>query len=95
MWTELVAIVCLIALADVAVYRTRGFAGFALFFAAFPILLWIASVGCRGLAFWLSGAMLVALSAKLVWCGSTMLVAIGFALLVAFAAAWQATAPTS
>ena len=46
-----------------------------------------------GLSSWLVGAMLVLLAAKLVWCGSVLLVVAGFALVVAFAAALSGLCP--
>ena len=87
-WRELIGIICLIALCDVTIYRGEGFAGYALLFFAAPILMAFASSRrCGSAAVWIVAGMLVALSAKLVWCGSAVLVATGFVLTVAFAMA--------
>jgi hypothetical protein len=87
-WRELIGVVCLIVLCDVTIYRGEGFAGYALLFIAAPILMGFASSRrCGGAAVWIVAGMLAALSAKLVWCGSAVLVATGFVLTVAFAMA--------
>ncbi|MEX2286481.1 MAG: DUF4153 domain-containing protein, partial [Planctomycetaceae bacterium] len=93
---ELLGVVCLIALADVTVYRGTpdGFTGFALLFVAAPPLMWFASSRrYYGAAFWVIAAMLLALAAKLIWCGSAAITGIGFVLLVAFAAALAGYCP--
>ncbi|HUT13156.1 MAG TPA: DUF4173 domain-containing protein [Thermoguttaceae bacterium] len=93
-WREILAVLLLIVLADVAVYRAYGFAGFAAFFLAAPLLLWLGAPrpkfgkGCLVLA-----VMLILAAAKLLWCGSWLLVGCGFALLVAFTMALAGLRP--
>jgi hypothetical protein len=83
-WREIVAVVGLILLADMTIYRGEGFAGYALWFVAAPLLLALgAPRPSRRLSSWLVGGMLVVLAAKLLWCGSGPLVAVGLALLAA------------
>jgi hypothetical protein len=87
-WSELLGVLLLIVLADATIYHGRGFAGYALLFAAAPILLWVASPRkYTTAAFWITGAMLLVLAARLVWSGSVPVVALGFAWLVAFSMA--------
>jgi hypothetical protein len=85
-WAELLGVFLLVVLCDLTIYRGQGFGGYALLFLAAPILLWVSSTrrSC-GPAFWITSFMIVALAAKMLWCGSTALVAVGFALIVAFA----------
>ena len=83
---ELLAVSLLVALSDLTIYRGRGFAGYGLLFVLAPILLGIGSPSvqrCR--AGWLIVALLWALAARLVWCGSVLAVCCGFAGVVAFA----------
>jgi len=85
-WGEVIGVFLLIVLADITIYRGKGFAGYALLFFFAPILFWISSTHrCRGAALGIVSGMLAALSVKMVWCGSGALVACGFALLVAYA----------
>ena len=86
-WHEITAVLALVLLGDITLYRSEGFAGCALFFFVAPALLaWGArrSHWRRGTV-WLVGAMLVLLAARLLWLGSGILVVSGAALLVAFA----------
>ena len=93
-WRELPAIVALIVLADLTIYRGFGFAGYALFFVAAPLLLALGAPRPRlGRGFWILAIMLIALAAKMIWCGSWPLVACGFALLAAFAMALSGLCP--
>ena len=86
-WREIVAIVLLVVVCDLTIYRGHGFAGYAVLFIVAPALLAIGSPRPRfGAIFWIIGAMMAILAVKLLWCGSMLLVAAGFALLVAFAA---------
>ena len=83
----------LVVLCDLVIYRGNGFAGYALLFAATPILLALGSpLPHRGPRLWLVGAMMLALAMRMVWCGSTMVVA-GFALLLGFAVALAGLCP--
>jgi hypothetical protein len=87
-WVELIGALCLVVLCDVTIYRGGGFAGYALLFSVGPMLLWLSSHRrYGGPAVWIVAAMFAALAGKLAWCGSGPLVAIGFALIVAFSMA--------
>jgi hypothetical protein len=93
-WRELIALVGVIALCDATIYRGQGFAGAASFFAAMPLLLALGSPRPRfGWSFWITGAMLLALSVKLAWCGSVLQIVAGVGLLAAFAAAISGACP--
>ncbi len=84
-WIELAGVLLLIALADQTIYRGEGFAGFALLFTAAPLLFWISSSRrSRQGSVWVTGGMLLLFSAKLLWCGSAILLVVGFTWLVAF-----------
>jgi len=83
---EVLAAVALVVLCDITVYRGHGFAGYAMLFALAPVLLWFgASHAQRRHFVWIVGTLLIVLAMKLVWCGSTLLVAAGFVLVLAFA----------
>ena len=93
-WRETAALLLLIVLCDVTIYRGYGFAGYALLFALAPLGMLLGVPRSRvHAAVWIIGAMLVVLAANLLWCGSGLLVACGFALLVAFAMALQGMRP--
>ncbi len=91
---EIVAVLLVVLLADVTMYRGEGFAGLALLFAVAPLLL---AVGAHrptfGKSTWITGVLLVVLAARLVWCGSELQVAAGFVLLVAFAMSLSGLCP--
>jgi len=88
---ELVALLLMIAVADVTLFRGAGFAGYAAFLIAAPLLLAIGTArmslkaGTLPIALVLIGPMLAALAVRLVWCGSWPGVTCGFVLLVCFA----------
>ncbi len=85
-WRELLAVLLIVLLADVTLFRGCGFAGYAAFFLGTPPLLWLgAPLPRRSAGFWLLGLMFLLLVAKMLWCGSWLLVACGLALIVAFA----------
>ena len=92
-WRELVAVICTVAIADAVVYRGHGFAGLTLWFSRLRHLLLGAPEPKRSGVLWVLGLMLLAASAKLVWCGSWLTAAAGLALLVAFAAAMAGLCP--
>ena len=93
-WRELLAIVLIVALCDLTIYRGHGFAGYAVLFFAAPFLLAMGSPRPRcGASSWLLGAMLAVVAIKLAWCGSALLAAAGFALVVAFAVALSGSCP--
>ncbi len=82
-WRELAALLLLVVLADVTIYRGEGFTGAALFFATAAALLVLGAWRRRpdgGLAWTL--ALLALLAAKLVWNGSELGVVIAATLLV-------------
>ena len=83
---ELLAVLVLVILCDLTIYRGRGFAGCAALFTVAPLLLaWGAYRPRLGRAVWFVGLLLALLAVKSLWCGSPLLVACGFALLAAFA----------
>ncbi|MGI6415400.1 MAG: hypothetical protein ACOX1P_06990 [Thermoguttaceae bacterium] len=85
-WRELLAIAAMVALADVAIYRGHGFAGYAALFLGAPILLLFGAPQPRFSAgLWAVGVMLAASAVRLAWCGWGLPVACGMVLLVAFA----------
>ena len=84
-WREWLAIAVIVALSDLAIYRGKGFAGYAALFFVSPMLLaWGAFRPRGGAAVWLTGLLLAALAAKAIWCGSALVAGVGFALLAAF-----------
>jgi hypothetical protein len=93
-WREVAAIGLVAALCDLAIYRGGGYAGYAALFAAAPLLLIVGAprMGRRGAAAAV-GVMLALLAARLVWCGSFLSAAVGFALIVAFAMALAGMRP--
>jgi hypothetical protein len=85
-WREIVAVTLLVVLCDLTIYRGAGFAGYGLLFIAAPVLLLAGALRPRfAWSAVIVGFMTLAAAAKLLWCGSLLLVAAGFALLVAFA----------
>ncbi|HUT89754.1 MAG TPA: DUF4153 domain-containing protein [Thermoguttaceae bacterium] len=93
-WREILAVVLLVVLSDVTIYRGLGFAGYALFFLAAPLFLVFGAPRPRFRAgFWVLGILLVLLAAKAAWCGSWLLVACGLALVVGFAMALSGLCP--
>lgn len=93
-WRELLVVAALVALCDLTIYRGHGFAGYAALFLIAPVLLAYGAFQARlGAAVCLVGAMLVLLAAKAIWCGSALLVAVGFSLLAAFAMALSGQMP--
>lgn len=93
-WRELLAIVLMVVLADLTIYRSYGFAGFALFFVLSPILLLLGSPR-RTLSGWLliTGLMLLVIAGRLAWCGSWLQIACGSFALVAFSMAMAGMRP--
>lgn len=93
-WRELAAVAATVILCDLTMYRGQGFAGNALLFVALPVLfVWGAFRPRSGVAAWTTGVMLLLLAARLAWCGSTLAVAMGFALLASFAMALSGQTP--
>ncbi|MCA9053714.1 MAG: DUF4173 domain-containing protein [Planctomycetaceae bacterium] len=83
---ELVAIVLLVALFDLVVYRGNGYAGLALGFVVSPLLLWAGAPrrGLVGPGLVVFGLMVV-LSVRMVWLGTAAQVVAGLVLVAAFA----------
>ena len=93
-WRELVALVLVVVLADVTVYRGLGFSGYAALFLAAPLLLILGSPRPRwstGLA--VTVGMLWLVAARLVWLGSGWTVAVAVVLLVVSALATAGYSP--
>lgn len=85
-WREILAVLLVVVLADLTIYRGQGFAGCAVLFSAAPLLLALGSPRPnRHATVWLVAGMLLLLAAKLAWCGHAGLVAAGFMLVVAVA----------
>ena len=83
---ELLAVLGLIVLADLTIYRGYGFAGMAALFAAGPILVLLGAPRRRiGIDTGIIGTMLLLLAGALLWCGAAWHVAGGAALFIAFA----------
>jgi hypothetical protein len=87
---ELVAMIAIVALADVALYQGAGGAGLAVLFAGIPVILFLAastrSVSSRFAAI---AALLVLVGGRCLWQSSTGATVLGTAMLLAFATALQ------
>ena len=93
-WRELLAVVLMVVLADLTLYRAYGFAGYTAFFLVTPLLFCLGSPRPRRAGgFYLLAFMLLLLTGKMLWCGSWLLVGAGFSLLVAFAMALSGICP--
>lgn len=87
-WRELLAVLLLVVLSDLTVYRGQGYAGYAALFLIAPGLLFLGSPFRRlGRGWWIVAAMSVLLAGRMIWLGSGLDVAVGLALLVASAMA--------
>ena len=85
-WREIGAMILLVMLCDLTIYRGHGFAGYALLFATAPLLLALGAVRrALTIPFAVVVVMLIVLVLKLLWCGSVLLVVFGFGLLAAVA----------
>lgn len=83
-WREIAAVVLLVALADVTLYRGPGFTGYALGLAVAPFLLALGMPALRPRASaGIVGGMLLLAVAKLAWCGDALLAAVGGVVLLA------------
>jgi hypothetical protein len=83
---EILAVLLAVVLCDLTLYRGAGLAGVAVLFLVAPGLLVLGSPAPRlGGRFWLASAMLVLLAGRMIWLGSALAVAAGFALVVAVA----------
>lgn len=93
-WREIVAVLLIVVLCDVTIYRGHGFAGYGLLFALGPLLLLFGAPKIhrpRTLA--VLFVLLLLVAAKAVWCGSIGLVAAGFGLVLAFAVTLSGMVP--
>ena len=85
-WREIGAILLLVMLCDLTIYRGQGFAGYGFLFATAPLLLALGAVRrTLTIPFAIVAGMLTLLVLKLLWCGSWLLVVFGFGLLAAAA----------
>ena len=83
---ELIALGLLVAVCDLTIYGGRGYAGFGALFVVAPLLLLLGTVRRKfDRSGWVLAPLLVLLAIRLVWCGSALAVALGFALLCGFA----------
>ena len=83
--SEVIAVVLLVVLSDLVIYRGEGFAGDAAFFTLAPVFLWIGAASRRCSLMTAGVSVLLLLAAvKLLWSGSWLLVICGWALLFAF-----------
>lgn len=99
-WRELLAIVAMVVLADVTIYRGHGYAGWASVLMAVPLLmLWGAPPRVEGQqprrvgSLLVVGTLVVLLAAKMIWCGHWFHPALGLTLLFAFALGLSGTIP--
>jgi hypothetical protein len=93
---ELVSLLGILIVADVAIYRGEGqaYAGWAVLLGAVPMFLSLASARRRPThGVLMVGSMLVLLAGRLVWCGSEAEQWVGLALLPCFAIALAGYAP--
>src|SRR5688572_14083633 len=83
---EILAVILLVLLSDLTIYRGHGFAGYTVFFFAAPLFLWLGSQRHLLNAWTLTlGIMLWLLAAKSLWLGSPCSIVVGTALLVGLA----------
>ena len=98
-WQEVFAILAMIALADVTIYRGHGYTGCALLFAIAPLLLLLGAPPLTGprtrhIPSLVAVALLIlVLVVKMVWCGWAFHILLGLVLLSAFALALSGTIP--
>ncbi len=91
---EVLAVLLLVVLCDLTIFRGHGFAGYALLFALAPLGLALGAPRPRfGPAFWIVGGMSILLAAKLLWCGWWLAVGVGFALTIGLAMALAGLRP--
>lgn len=93
-WHELISLLTTVALADLAIYRGHGYAGWAAILAAVPVLLLVGSTRrAGGLTPLMIGLMLWAIALRLVWCGGPLAVGVGLVLLPAYVLALGGRVP--
>ncbi|MCA9025504.1 MAG: DUF4173 domain-containing protein [Planctomycetaceae bacterium] len=85
-WHELLALLLLVVLSDLTIYRGEGFAGFAALLVFGPTIIWMGVARRSRTGATMAVATLLLLAAcKLLWCGSILLVVCGVTLMFAFA----------
>lgn len=91
---EFVAVALIIALADIAIYRGGGYAGYAALAVGVPLLLRVGSTPVSPLRDMAALTLLLAGSAaRLLWCGSTLAAAVAIALIIMCAMALAGRRP--
>ena len=87
-WREVLALLLLVAVSDLTVYRGHGFSGYAALFLIAP---WLLLAGCPrprfGASLPIVGVMVVPLAARMLWLGSGLAVVVGLTLMIAWAMA--------
>lgn len=97
-WRELLVVLAVVALSDVTVYRGHGYSGYALLLISAPLLLLLgapisSSQRRHAKSLLMVSGLLAVLVIKMVWCGWGLHIALGLALLCAFAVALSGTIP--
>ena len=83
---EIVALILMVLVCDLTIYRSTGFTGPGVLFLVAPLLLWLGTVRRKyENSLWVLIPLLLSLSARLLWCGSFLAITLGFGLLVLFA----------
>lgn len=91
---EIPCLLLVVLLCDLTIYRGEGLGGFAALFAIAPILLFLGAPQKQlHSSVWLIWAMLLVLSARLIWCGSVTAVLGGFCLIVCFSMSLRGQPP--
>ncbi|MFO1022308.1 MAG: hypothetical protein U0903_16680, partial [Planctomycetales bacterium] len=91
---EILALLLIVVISDVTLYRGEGFAGLSFLLAAAPLLLFLGTPHReRGGVLLLLWGMLLLLSARLLWCGFYLTAVVGFALLPCFSIALTGRKP--
>lgn len=82
---EIIAVLTIVVLCDLTIYRAGGWAGMGVLFIAYPVLLLVATLPCRchG-SVWLVFLLLTGLAARMIWCASPLAAWCGAALIFAF-----------
>src|SRR5262245_50920321 len=86
LWREVLAVGLLVVVADLTLYRSNGFAGFALFLVLAPLLLTLGAIRPRPSWSWgMFYSMLLLLAFRMLCCGSGLQALVGLALLLGIA----------
>lgn len=85
-WRDAFAVLMLIVMGDLAIYRGGGFAGYAILFLIAPVAFLMGSSRShsRRWSGWFA-TLLILFAARLIWCGSWLAVGCGFFCIVALA----------